>query len=62
MNRNTKVYSRDKKTIGLATGGYRDCTMEGCKHQRVGVRWPDGKLTWPCLGGMTPYKKGERIL
>jgi hypothetical protein len=19
---------------------------------RLGVRWPDGKLTWPCMRGM----------
>ena len=28
--------------------GYQHCRMEGCHGQRIGVRWPNGKLTWPC--------------
>ena len=31
--------------------GYRDCTREGCRRQRIGVRWPNDKLTWPCSKG-----------
>lgn len=38
---------------GHATGGTRTCGLDGCRGVRVGVRWSDGKLTWPCLKGMT---------
>ena len=47
-----KIYARDGKTAGVLTGGTRQCTMESCKGERLGVRWKDGKLTWPCSGGM----------
>ena len=52
MEKGVKVYSRDGKHEGATTGGVRPCGMEGCKGQRVGVRWDDGKLTYPCTGGM----------
>ena len=46
------VISRDGISKGKTTGGERQCTMEGCRGNRVGVRWPDGKLTFPCTHGM----------
>ena len=48
----TKIISRDGKYLGTLTGGERDCPMESCRGKRVGVRWNDGKLTFPCTGGM----------
>jgi hypothetical protein len=57
----TSVLSRDGKEKGLATGGLRVCQMEGCGKLRMGVRWPDGRLTWPCMGGMTLQKGKWRI-
>lgn len=43
--------------------GLRRCTMEGCRGTRVGVRWPDGKLTWPCSKGLEAVAAGQyRIL
>jgi hypothetical protein len=57
-----KVYSRDGKTCGTATGATRPCQMEGCKGQRVSVKWSDGKHSFPCSRGMRPYKKGFRII
>jgi hypothetical protein len=48
----TDVYTRDGKIRGKATGGLRHCALESCGGIRVGVRWPDGKLTWPCMKGM----------
>ena len=46
---NGKILSRDGKHVGTATGGNaRQCRMEGCKGERIGVRWDDGKLTFPC--------------
>ena len=49
----TPVVSRDDTTTGRLTGGNRHCQLEGCGGLRLGTRWPDGKLTWPCLKGMT---------
>jgi hypothetical protein len=37
---------------GTLTGGFRNCQMEGCRGKRLGVRWDDGKLTFPCTHGM----------
>lgn len=48
-----KILSRDGKHIGTTTGGNsRKCPMESCRGERVGVRWDDGKLTYPCTAGM----------
>lgn len=48
------VISRDGKHKGKFTGGNsRPCSMEGCCGERVGVRWEDGKLTFPCTADMT---------
>lgn len=47
------VISRDGKTKGTIISEHaRSCTMEGCRHMRASVRWPDGSLTYPCWGGM----------
>ena len=47
------VISRDGISKGKTTGGERCCSMEGCTGRRLGVRWQDGKLTWPCTKGMS---------
>jgi hypothetical protein len=48
---------------GVLTGSERSCSMEGCTGRRLGVRWPDGKLTWPCTKGMLfEPRKGWQIL
>jgi hypothetical protein len=54
---NMKVLSRDEKLEGRATGSYRYCQLEGCPGLRIAVRWPDGKLTWPCDEGLTTNLK-----
>jgi len=46
------VLSRDNKMKGVVTSTSRRCSMEGCNGIRVGVRWPDGKHTFPCTKGM----------
>jgi hypothetical protein len=33
--------------------GTKACTLESCGGIRLGVRWPDGRLTWPCSKGLT---------
>ena len=55
-------YSRDKKLKGKFTGASRACTLEGCRGERFGVKWPDGHTTYPCSKGLKPYKKGWIIL
>lgn len=57
------VFARDvKKAEGRTTGGTRRCRLAGCCGIRIGVRWPDGHITWPCSRGMGRTKKGWRIL
>lgn len=48
------VWSRDGKVAGKATGSQHPCQMEGCRGQRVSVKWPDGSRTFPCSRGMVP--------
>jgi hypothetical protein len=58
-----KVYSRDRKEFGMPTGSSTVCKLEGCRGRRIGVRWRDGKITFPCTHGMKIYKNGNmRIL
>lgn len=51
-NKGWTVLNRDETKIGLTTGTTKRCTLEGCRGLRVAVRWPDGKLTWPCSRGL----------
>lgn len=44
--------TRHGRLRGRLTGGSRVCPLEGCPGARLGVRWPDGRLTWPCTKGM----------
>lgn len=54
-----KVFSRNKKEMGHATGGQRACNLEGCRGVRIAVRWADGKITYPCTDGMTKREDGS---
>ena len=38
--------------------GYRRCTLSGCRSTQMGVRWPDGRLTWPCAKGCVVTEDG----
>lgn len=53
MNRGTHVYSREGTEFGVTTGSVFPCKQEGCRSQRVSVRWPDNKVTYPCRKGLT---------
>ena len=47
------VRSRDDKVTGVViTGNPVHCSMEGCRGVKAAVRWPDGKLTYPCSKGL----------
>ena len=55
-----KIVSRDGKHVGTPIGTTRMCRLEGCTGLRIGVRWDDGKLTYPCSKGLRWSPKGTR--
>jgi len=52
MDNQKKVYSSDCKEWGHTTGSSQQCRLEGCNGKRLGVRWTNGKITYPCTKGM----------
>ena len=56
-----KVYGRDGKELGFATGSTHACQMAGCRGRRVSVKWSDNKYTFPCSGGLLFDGKAWRI-
>jgi hypothetical protein len=62
MGKGLSVISRDGKHIGKTTGGERQCAMEGCRGIRIGVRWDDGQLTYPCTKGMDFDGKEYKVI
>jgi hypothetical protein len=63
MKKGTKIWNREGSEAGEATGGNRKFC--GCcgSYSRVGVRWPDKSLTFPCLRGMKGKgKKNMQII
>lgn len=59
-----QVYGRKGTKFSRVRGrvvGRRDCTLESCGAVRLGVRWPDGRLTWPCTRGMRKEGNTWRI-
>ena len=55
----TPVRSREGADRGKATGNTHHCSMHGSNGVRVSVRWPDGRLTFPCSKGMRTRKNGD---
>lgn len=53
------IYNADGSEAGIRTGGIRRCKLDGCGGQRVAVRWPDRKLTYPCTNGMITNADGS---
>lgn len=43
-----KVFPRTDKFPGVTTGTFRRCQLEGCSGIRVGVKWGNNNITWPC--------------
>ncbi len=41
--RGERVYNEGATQHGLTTGGIRPCTLEGCRGDRIAVRWPNGE-------------------
>jgi len=52
IERGATIIAGDGKTKGSATGGGYHCRLEGCRGWRIGVRWADGDITFPCSKGM----------
>ena len=53
------VWDRDGRERGQRTGGQRHCALEGCTGMRIGIRWPNGQLTWPCTKGLAQRPDGD---
>ena len=51
--------TRLENIVGKIRGQGKNCTLESCRGWRFPVRWPNGKLTWPCTKGMTIRDDGE---
>ena len=62
MEKNKTVYSSDTKFKGLTTGSEFPCRMEGCRGMRIGVRWNDGTITFPCTKGLTEVNGKLKIM
>lgn len=62
MIQGMKLLSQNEKETGLFTGSTKACTLTGCRGLRYAVRWPDGRLTWPCMHGLERNGKGFKIL
>lgn len=56
-----RVWDRTRKLKGVMTGGSRLCQLEGCTGLAVGVRWSDGKITYPCTKILKHYYSGVRL-
>jgi hypothetical protein len=52
-NEGVRVISRTGKQSGRLTGTRRLCSLEGCRGERLTVRWNNGKISYPCTKGMT---------
>jgi hypothetical protein len=58
LKQGTKVYNASGTKSGEATGVNKRCSMDGCTGVRVGVRWNDKKLSWPCSKGLVERPDG----
>lgn len=56
------IYNRDGTEKGECRGTYHRCRMEGCNGLRITVRWPEGRITYPCSKGLEPFEGGWRIV
>ena len=55
------ILDRNSAEKGEVRGNGKPCSLEGCRGIRFPVRWPNGKLTWPCTKGMAETKEGWKI-
>jgi uncharacterized membrane protein len=62
ISKGDAVWSRGRTDRGTATGGSRRCQLEGCNGICVGVKWANGKMTWPCTRGMAQLEGEWEII
>ena len=55
------IFTRDKKEKGEVVSHTERICHEGCGGTRLGVRWSDKSLTYPCSSGIVGYRKHYRI-
>ena len=58
MKTGEKIINRTGSESGVITGGKYPCRQDGCRGRRVGIRWRDGKITFPCTKGIE-WKMGS---
>lgn len=44
---------------GMITGANRHCRLEGCTGLCFVVKWPSGKVTYPCSKGVEVRSDGQ---
>ena len=59
IKKGTKVISRTGLHTGHATGAARRCQLDGCRGERIVVKWDDGRISYPCLKGMNTLPDGS---
>lgn len=59
VSRGAIVYAAGGRGRGKATGSFHRCRLEGCRGVRIAVRWPGGRLTYPCTAGMEVRRDGR---
>ena len=47
--------------FAIATGATRPCQLHGCGQRRIAVRWPSGRITYPCRDDLELRPEGYRI-
>lgn len=57
-----RVWTLDGSASGRKTGGTRACGLGSCVGHRIGVRWSDGTMGWPCTKGMMGRPDGSSQL
>jgi len=55
------IISREGEHRGKATGTRFKCRLAGCNGMRITVKWPDGKVTFPCSRGLKRSRAGWQI-
>jgi hypothetical protein len=53
------VWSASGAQRGERTGGWRSCQLAGCRGVQVAIRWPGGKITYPCTRGLVLRPDGD---
>ena len=65
LGKGTEIWSRDGGSKGVATGAQWKCRLDGCRGQRITVKWMDVTsrpvISHPCSEGIT-VKDGKWVI